>query len=584
MEVQTQVRERPGDAARVGTMRETGRAPRRPAGFAPSPERRVESLVTQLATAARTLALYDIRNDTARRVLAALIETLGAALAVQASLRLVIRPFEIEWEGRRVYLDADRERSLAFRLYRDGVRVLVLRAGIDASELARLLAILAPRQAGYHGCEEDTVTLLWQAGLRFVEVIAVDGLRPGAGTTEGEPAGLSEPRPYLPEDADLPLDGPLAGVPPEWIEIEPTALETLRREGEQPSPAEQGLRLLAALTAALEDPREMMRFSEVRSFCEELRDTLLAVDRIPQMLRFVYQLRRLARGTVSWDQDRHPQVVEVVRSCGDDRAVQRLVHSVSPTETLMRSEMVELLDLVCSDPITAVTQALVSEDRAAARALARQLVEHYGRRYGVAIRQRFGDSHGRAAADLLRTLTNLGGEATPEFLARQCAHPDPEVREEAFWHLERGAFTSALGPAFVAALRKTEGRHRGRVLALVERSRDRRFVPPLVDLIESGLPIEEAVEVARVVGGLEGPDGLSRWERWLTPRGRFFKRSLPGREGQQVAAAAAVAQVPGEQASRLLRLALSAAAPRTGDWIERFLEERGELVAMGRAS
>jgi hypothetical protein len=570
-----------GDAGGLGATGRRAAAAATPASAAAPQRRRVEAMVAQLAAAARTLSLYDVRNDTVRRAIEGLVAGLGAVLAKERRLRLVIRPFEIAWQGHRVYLDTDLERSLAFRLYRDGVRALVVRAGVDASELARFLAILTPRQAGLRRHEDDLVTLLWDAGLRFVEVVAVDSLRPGVGTAEAEPGGLVEPRPYLPEDADLPWSGPTAGAPPEWLEVDPARLARLVREEE---PVEQGLRLLVALTSALEDPKERMRFAEVKGLAEELRDTLLSAERLPQMLSFVHQLRRLARGAVSWDPDRHSQAVEVIRSCGDDRAVRRLIHSVPEGETEVRPEMVGLLDLVCPDPITAVTVALVGEDRAAARAVARQLVEHYGKRYGVAIRQQFGEARGRAAADLLRTLTHLEGEATPEFLARQCAHPDAEVREEAFWHLERGAFTSTLGPGFVAALRQTRGPHRRRVLALIEGSRDRRFVPPLLELLGSGLDLEEAVEVARVVGLLEGRDGLARWERWLTPRGRFFRRRLPGGETEQVAAAAAVAQAPGQEASHLLRLALSAASPATAAWLERFQEEREELVALGRAS
>ncbi len=368
------------------------------------------------------------------------------------------------------------------------------------------------------------------------------------------------------------------------MELEPATLEALRRECTVETRAEDGLRLLEALARALGDAAVGMRFSEVRGLCEELRDAMLSAESLPFLLRFVRQLRKLALSPATWDADRHAEVVDVISSCGSDRAVHQLIHSVPSADPLMRSELVEFLDLVCPDPITAVTEALAAEDRPSARAVARQLIEHYGKRYGVAIRQRFGTSSGRLAADLLRSLAGLEGEATPDFLARQCAHPDPEVREEAFWHLERAAFTSALGQGFVAALRGTRGEHRQRVLALIERSHDRRFVSPLLRLLESGLQIDEATEVARVIGGLEGHEGLARWERQLTPKGRFLRRRLPGSVLQQVTAAVAVAQVPGEEAAHLLRLALPAAARDAQPWIERLLEERGELARMECAS
>lgn len=45
---------------------------------------------------------------------------------------------------------------------------------------------------------------------------------------------------------------------------------------------------------------------------------------------------------------------------------------------------------------------------------------------------------------------------------------------------------------------------------------------------------------------------------------------------QQAAAAAAVAELPGDEATRLLRLALSAAGDSARPWIEHALESRGE--------
>jgi hypothetical protein len=225
-----------------------------------------------------------------------------------------------------------------------------------------------------------------------------------------------------------------------------------------------------------------------------------------------------------------------------------------------------------------VAEALAVEDRPSARAVARQLLEIYGEHRSAQVRQRFDGAQGRVAADFLRSLARLEGEAAAVFVAHQCAHPDHEVREEALWHLERTAYTPAVGHAFVDAVRRTGGEHRRRVLALVERSRDRRFVQPLIGLVESMTDTAEAVEIARVIGRLEGPAALKSWRPWLTPGGRFFVRRLAGSSLLQAAAAAAVAQVPGEDATRLLRLALSAAGAAARPWIEQALASRGEAA------
>jgi len=550
----------------------------------PARHQQVAGLLAQLATTGRAFLLYDIRNDTVRRALRNLLDAFATTLAAEPQLRLDMGPFEIFFDGRRVYLDRDRERSLAFRLYRDGVRALVFRQGFDADELARLLEVLSLRYTGIHQHEDDMVTLLWKAGLHHLDVIAVEGLAPESGLVAADSvARASDPRPYLPEDVDAEPVGPTLEVAPERLEPVPSTLAGLRAEVGPGRLPEDALLLLAGIVRALEDPEEGLCLSEALHLCEEIRDFLMSADSLPELLRFVRQLQALSRFDAPWDPERHASAVALLVSCGSDRAVRRLVHSIPVVDPLLRGELVEILDVVCSDPLTAVAEALAVEDRPSGRAVARQLLEHYGRRRGAQLRERFGSAQGRVAADLLRSIAGLDGEETASFVAKQAAHPDPEVREEALWHHERTAHTSALGPALVESVRRTEGEQRRRLLALIERSRDRRFVKPLVVLLHAGVrDLAEARELARVVGRLEGEAGLARWTPALTPVGRFFRRRLPGTPAVQVTAAAAVAEIPGEPATHLLELALSAAAAEARPWIEELLEERATAGARER--
>ena len=83
--------------------------------------------VASLARAARSFVLYDPQNSVVRQLLEAWREKSRAALDTHGSLPLDVHPFDVALQGEVVYVDEDREKSMAFKLYRDGVRRLTFK-------------------------------------------------------------------------------------------------------------------------------------------------------------------------------------------------------------------------------------------------------------------------------------------------------------------------------------------------------------------------------------------------------------------------------------------------------------------------
>jgi len=140
--------------------------PRSSLAFRSDRHQRVAEALTLLARTARSFSLYDINNDAIRNFIDRLQLSFETILATDPEIALELSLFEIRWQGEVVYLDRDWERSLAFRLYRDGVRTVTFRRGFGWRDLALLLEILSIRYTGVNQNEEDLVTLLWKAGLR----------------------------------------------------------------------------------------------------------------------------------------------------------------------------------------------------------------------------------------------------------------------------------------------------------------------------------------------------------------------------------------------------------------------------------
>ncbi len=539
-------------------------------------QQRVAALLTRLAATGRSFLLYDPHNETISRFIALLLDQFVSLLADEGPLTLGVQPFEIAFEGEVVYLNRDRDRSLAFRLYRDGVRSLRFRPGFDWEELAKLLEILSIRYTGVNQREEDVVTLLWKARFRNLEVVSVEGILPDDDETADADARWSDAL-ALPDDVDLPRPELPTPIGPSWVPVSEEALERLRSEASPAHVPEDCVALLLRLREQLNDPSAGLLFAEVAHLFTEVRDFLLSEDHVSALKSYIGFLWGLAgEEAPAWDPGRHGELYELLESCGDRRAVRRLLRSVPAHERKLNPELLDVLDRACPNPFAAVADALEQETGAAVRAVARQILEHYSQGRLALLEARFKAASGQMASDLLRVIAHCGGDAAAELVARQASHPDHAVQDEALWHLQNMPYSGAVGRAFFDAFRRMDPVRRARVLGMIVRTADKRFIDLLAGFVsEQGqaLSAGEAAQIGQVLGELGGETSLPRWAEWLEPTG-LFRKSIAGAAARQIAAALALSEIRADEARTVLEAALEAAEPEVQEWILGALAQR----------
>ncbi len=559
----------PAEADEGGEQEQQGLSPR---------QQRVAGLLARLATTARSFLLYDAGNEAIHRFLTLLLDSFVQTLEEEGSLALAVQPFELRFEGQVVYLNRDRERSMAFRLYRDGVRALTFRKGFHWEEMARLLEILSIRYTGVHQREDDMVTLLWKAHFTHLDVSAVEGIVPDEGErTEIGAAGSVVAAFALPDDVDLPRPSLPAPLGPSWVVVPPERLAALRAEVSPAALPGDCLALLGRLRGQMNDARDPLTIAEVIHLFAEVRDFLLDEDHLGALKTFATVLwEAAAEDQPAWDPQRHTTFYEILDSCGDRRAVRRLLRSVPSEERVLRPELVEVLDRVCPDPVAAVMDVLEGEQSLAVRAVGRQILEHYGTRKPEILQERFERATGPMASDLLRVIAGVGGEGAAAFIARQAAHPEAAVQDEALWHLGNMPYSGPVGRALFDAFRHADPKRRARVLEMIKATGDPRFVELLAAYVDDrgeALTTDEAARVGAVLGALGGPDSIPRWRAWLTPAG-VLRKGFLGPLQRQVAAALALAEIPGESAAEALGMAFDDADDQSQPWILGALAQR----------
>ncbi|MGC3998739.1 MAG: hypothetical protein QM767_15310 [Anaeromyxobacter sp.] len=228
------------------------------------------ALMSALGKAARAFTLYDPANTIVRKFIEDYRAAAEAATAM-GPVAVDVKPFELMVAEEVIYREEDRERSLAFKLFRDGVRKVTYLPGVDFRELLMLLQILAIRYAGVRQSEDDVVTLLKKAEMRTILVTAVEGYAPDEEEPEEgiRPRGGEPPPDFDQPFPKLPPPGPVAYRP-----VPDEALAPLRAETTDEALARSALQLAAELMAWA--ARSALPVEDAAQYCSELRDFLVA--------------------------------------------------------------------------------------------------------------------------------------------------------------------------------------------------------------------------------------------------------------------------------------------------------------------
>jgi hypothetical protein len=494
----------PGGSPRVGASAD--RAEPAPASLATSgPGQVAAAFALALARAARSFNLYDAGNSVVRQFLAD-YQVRAEAATEREALVLDVRPFELLREGEVVYREEDRERSLAFRLFRDGLRRLTFEPGVPWEELLTLLEIVAIRLTGVRQQEEDLVSLLRKAELRHVGITAVEGFVPEEDNPEppeprrrrGEgaspPAGWDAPFPLLPPP------GPLA-----WREVPEAWLAPLRAEELPASLAQAALRLATFLLQEL--GRGVLSPREVEGFLADLRDFLVADAALPALAALADLVARQPTGELRDG---------LLRSLGDARVLQAVLARIPPGTSSLPPEASRLVPLV---PVSATLDLLAAERDEGRRAVLLEICQARLPAEAEAVVARLPALSPASALALVQAVAARAPALAAAAAGTLLDHPDEATQIAALEALGAAEgevpvdrllrLLGAPGEAVRVAAAQVLGRH-------AEAAAFPAVAASLAERKEYSR--EEAVALGRCLARVDPPRALPLLERWLAPR------------------------------------------------------------------
>ena len=496
------------------------------------------SALLALSRAARSFVLYDPSNAVVRQLLADYQARMRAAVDAHGAMAVDVRPYELSLRGEVVYKDLDREKSLAFRLYRDGIRRLTVLPTVVVGELMRLLEILAVRFTGVRQGEDDAVTLLRRAELRGIQLEAVEGYVPDEENPE-PPAGEGEVErgeAYRPPPGwDLPLPplpqpGPLA-----WRDVPEAALEPLRPAGDDAEVAALALSVARDLMAEAGRAGWPVPSPELTGFLAEVRDALLASGALAALRQLVDMLGEAGGATLR---------DELLRGLGDARTLGLVLEAVPEDAARLPADLIPFLPLL---GIGATLDALADpQSTEARRRLLLQIVLSRLPREADAVMARLSSLEPKLARELARGLAARAPERASDVARQLLALRDEALRLEGLGVLERADGELPLRPV-AALLQDASEAVRVRTAEVLERRGDAAALEPLQAALEqaSSPGDREAAALGRALAAVAPIPAARLFAGWLEPKGRFLRGLSTQQRTLQWAAVAGTGALPG---------------------------------------
>jgi len=133
------------------------------------PPAQVEELLLALAKAQRAHQLYLPNNPVYQQAIEKLRNLFRTIWEATDDLFLDVSESELRWEGNPVYSVSNKSESVAWVLFKDGVRSLAFKPGVEQDEIVGFLDVIHRARTLQAEDNDDLLTLLWEKDFQRIQ-------------------------------------------------------------------------------------------------------------------------------------------------------------------------------------------------------------------------------------------------------------------------------------------------------------------------------------------------------------------------------------------------------------------------------
>ncbi len=515
-----------------------------------------------MSRASRSFSLYDPQNEAVKRLIADYRDK-TAALLRRAPIALEVYPFDINLGDESVYKEADRERSLSFRLFRDGVRKVKLEGGVDWTEMVSLLEVLSVRCSGVRQQEEDLITLLRKADFKHIEIEAVEGYMPdeehpeasskGAKQAAAAQAAERDRTAAPPDDWDQPLPRPGAGTKPEYRPVPADALAALQAEEGPDALADLALRAVSEMLGLARELRDTKLRDDLVPFVEEVQEYLFVERKLDQIAKLATLYAAAFEGQ-GGDGRTLPML-------GDDKAFERLLRALPERVAEVPHSFFTMLDGLPGDHLGRALELLTTGAEGSRRAALVAIVERAAKARPELLVERLPTAAPPLARELFTILGRLAPERCLDAAFELVGHPDPAFQLELVETVGRAPANVRLARGLQKLMASPHEEVRVRAAERLAQRGGPRAVTPIAEQVTrtaATLTATEASALGRALAHASGEDAMPHFAEWAGRARGFralvsrFAKETPAQRMLTWTAVAGLEMVPGVEADQLL--------------------------------
>ena len=503
------------------------------------PTSQVSELLQSLVKALRAFQMYLPNNPMYQR--ASQNVRAGFAPIWPALDDLVVQVAETDflWEEQVVYHQPTKTDSLAWILYKDGMRELTLRKGVEDQEIIRFLEVVNRARFMQSDAADDLLTLLWEQefnhiSYQFVEGFGDEVVPEATSTLGGDTAPSSvqvqqqvkeETQPKSAGIVDLEeFDSTLYFLDENEVAI---VVEQLRQEYSRDARASA----LAALYDIFEMESDRAIRDEIIGVLETLLPNLLNAGEFRAVASVMRDVRSLVQQAPHLSTELRDRLLAFEAKLSEPEIVRQLMVSLDGAAALAGDEDVtEVLRELHPAALGAIVTFMPTLNNPHVRELLEQAADRIASSSPAEVLRLLRDPKSTAVKEIVEMCGRLKLQGAVPGLGETVRSPDPDVRLASVLALAEIASPGALTAMELAIDDDDRAVRLAAVRAMGSkgiRNALKRIEPVILGKSTRDLDLTEKMAFFEAYGGIAGPTAIPTLQSMLLSRGLLGYKAGP---------------------------------------------------------